>query len=115
MSEKKKIEEENQSDKVEQSTKFSKSSKLLGALTSILVAVVAFLSAKQWKTCESPHQPSYLPCMPNSWNMSDINVLTMRTVFDRLGYKRVNGQESWDVIWSIGFSSIFEELPNVVK
>lgn len=70
-------------------------------------------------------QPSPEPCSPlphlTYWPISihqqkDINHLrTINRVFDRLGYRMVNGskEEAWDVLWSHDFP--FEAIPQKLK
>lgn len=102
----------------EENKKFSRSFHLIKtAFASVLIVVLAFVTWKQLKTRESPSQVPQLTYWPydlNARNHND-NLRTIMRVFDRLGYKAVNGSngESWDVLWSI--ESLFSDVKNMFQ
>lgn len=66
----------------------------ISAFTSALVGYFAFASMECLKSCESQSkvlQLSYWPHVIDEWNVNG-NLRTMKRVFDRLGYKMVNGK-----------------------
>ena len=73
-------------------------------LTSFIAAIVASLwyfkiniieSLIEPRKCEDTRKFTYWPVVLDQWNQND-NLRSMKRVFDRMGYKMVNGsEENW--------------------
>ena len=77
-------------------------------VVSIVIAIsVAYVKRSEWggssvEKCVIPQKTlKYWPICLEMWNKND-NMRTMKRVFDRLGYQRVDGNKTaWDVMWMI--------------
>lgn len=68
------------------------------AVVAIVFGIFTFLTSRP----ESRHFDGHLTYWPVS--LGNDNLRTTKNVFERLGYREVNGSsEKWDVLWSIAF------------
>ena len=84
---------------------------VLCVVTIVIAISVAFVLRSEWgskkeivvvEKCDIPLKKlKYWPICKEMWNKND-NMRTMKRVFDRLGYLRVDGNiTDWDVMWMI--------------
>ncbi|KAL7025814.1 hypothetical protein ACKWTF_013648 [Chironomus riparius] len=96
-------------------------------LTSFVAAIVASLwyfrinifetlierkNCEAARNCEDTRKFTYWPVVLDQWNKND-NLRSMKRVFDRMGFRMVNGsEEHWDIMWSIEFP--FDSFPEKI-
>lgn len=80
----------------------------MALLIAIAVGVFFYFNEKA-ESCRFNSHLTYWPITLNQWNQ-DENLRTIRTVFDSVGHRMVNGsEESWDIMWSLEFP--FDRFP----
>ena len=68
-------------------------------VTIVIAIIVAYVKRSVWEgcsveKCDIPHKAlKYWPICKRMWNKKD-NLKTMKRVFDRLGYQRVDGNKT---------------------
>lgn len=90
-------------------------------LASLLVLAIAlaigaykfYSKEPSSEACSSLPHLTYWPISIYQRNGID-HLRNINRVFDRLGYRKVNGsEETWDVLWSVDFP--FESIPDKLK